>query len=258
MSGRRPAAAAANAHADAALADLRKLLQQLDREVARLLAKLSVEEGRLIKDVATTSRVRAQVLRRIEELGGGRAVRVLDKRIQDAVDAVIASMPKDLRPDATPELDRIVRRQYAAVADIFDEGGSIVRQAINAGTTTLVKTDVLARRVSDHLGITVSKASAVVETAIIGAGRDVVGEAVRLANEDEEILVMRYIGPRDSKTRPFCARILGNVYTLDAVERLDNGQGLPVLQFGGGYRCRHSWVPIEAEEAKDRGLKIRR
>lgn len=256
----RPAyAAAADKHADAALADLQALLKRLDADVARLLAKLKTEKGRVVDDLAAASRVRAQVLKRIEELGGGRSQRILDKAVQAAIDDAIEKMPKALRPDATPELDRIVRRQYEAVAEVFEVGGDSVRRAINAGVTSTQRLDVLAGRVAESLRTTVSKAQAVVETAVIGAGRDVLAEAVRQANDDDEDgIVMRYVGPDDSKTRPFCKRILGQVYTLDAIEKLDNGQGIPVLQFGGGYRCRHSWVPIDAEDARERKLRIRR
>jgi len=34
------------------------------------------------------------------------------------------------------------------------------------------------------------------------------------------------------------------VVTKDQMRKLDNGQGLGVLVYCGGYNCRHSWSPV--------------
>jgi hypothetical protein len=57
-------------------------------------------------------------------------------------------------------------------------------------------------------------------------------------------VVYQYLGPRDQVTRPFCLRLLDRKLTLAEIRKLDNGQGLPVLTHGGGYNCRHRWVPV--------------
>lgn len=67
-----------------------------------------------------------------------------------------------------------------------------------------------------------------------------------------------YIGPDDNVTRRFCEQTLSRVppiYSLDEIRSLDNEQGLPVLQYGGGYNCRHIWAPISEEDARDAGWK---
>lgn len=58
----------------------------------------------------------------------------------------------------------------------------------------------------------------------------------------------RYVGPR-AHARAFCTHLLdqasaGKTWTIDEINRLDNGQGLPVLYFCGGYNCRHRWEPV--------------
>jgi hypothetical protein len=50
-------------------------------------------------------------------------------------------------------------------------------------------------------------------------------------------------GPVSAITRPFCRAHAGQIFTLEEIERLDNGQGLPVRESCGGYNCRHYWVP---------------
>ncbi len=59
----------------------------------------------------------------------------------------------------------------------------------------------------------------------------------------------RYVGPR-ARARAFCSQLLdqaaaGKTWTIEEIERLDNGQGLPVLYFCGGYNCRHRWMPVQ-------------
>lgn len=61
----------------------------------------------------------------------------------------------------------------------------------------------------------------------------------------------RYSGPNDNKTREFCKGLLKKkpaIYTKAEIEAMDNDQGLPVSTHGGGYNCRHSWIPIASKE----------
>lgn len=53
----------------------------------------------------------------------------------------------------------------------------------------------------------------------------------------------RYWGPLDGITRPFCRKHVGQVYTLEEINALDNeqtGRG-SVMIAAGGYNCRHHW-----------------
>jgi len=63
----------------------------------------------------------------------------------------------------------------------------------------------------------------------------------------------QYIGPDDNKTREFCQDVLDGAilgdsrqppaFKLNEILQMDNGQGLDVFSSGGGYNCRHEWVP---------------
>lgn len=68
-----------------------------------------------------------------------------------------------------------------------------------------------------------------------------------------------YIGPNDKITRPFCRRTLNKknipIFTKKEIEAMDNGQGLPVITYGGGYNCRHSWGALTLEKARELGYK---
>ncbi len=51
----------------------------------------------------------------------------------------------------------------------------------------------------------------------------------------------RYSGP--SPERPFCASIIGKVFSLKEIQQLDNGQTSNTLVTAGGFNCRHRWIP---------------
>lgn len=59
----------------------------------------------------------------------------------------------------------------------------------------------------------------------------------------------KYFGPVSAITRPFCRAHAGQVFTLDEIERMDNGQGLSVRESLGGYNCRHYWIPANDQRS---------
>lgn len=61
--------------------------------------------------------------------------------------------------------------------------------------------------------------------------------------QDAGLEKYEYRGPADIKNRPVCARWVGRVFTIAEINKLDNGAGLPVLRFGGGWNCRHVFIP---------------
>lgn len=74
-----------------------------------------------------------------------------------------------------------------------------------------------------------------------------------------------YLGPDDGVTRPFCVKTLAGkapgvkaralpIYTADEISKMDNGQGLPVMNYCGGYNCRHQWRPVSDERKEEAGL----
>ena len=68
--------------------------------------------------------------------------------------------------------------------------------------------------------------------------------------EEAEQLHFKFVGPPPE--RAFCKKHIGRVYTEAEIQRLSNGQGLPVRYYMGGYNCRHRWVLASDEEAERR------
>lgn len=84
-------------------------------------------------------------------------------------------------------------------------------------------------------------------TGLMGFNRTV--NAIQAENAGLERFL--YVGPDDDKIRDFCDEVLNErnppVYSIDEIEAMDNGQGLDVHEFGGGYNCRHAWRAITPE-----------
>lgn len=69
-----------------------------------------------------------------------------------------------------------------------------------------------------------------------------------------DAFVWVYSGPVDGLQRPFCSAATGHSFTRSQVARLRNGTpGMPVVDFGGGYNCRHRWLQMTAGQAKRAG-----
>jgi len=54
--------------------------------------------------------------------------------------------------------------------------------------------------------------------------------------------------------RPFCRERVGKVYSIEEIRAMDNGQGLAVEYFCGGWNCRHRWVAFSGEVVGDVAL----
>lgn len=54
---------------------------------------------------------------------------------------------------------------------------------------------------------------------------------------------LKLVGPPPE--RPWCIHNLNQIKTIEEWSRSSNGQGLPVLYFAGGYRCKHQLIPAD-------------
>lgn len=80
--------------------------------------------------------------------------------------------------------------------------------------------------------------------------------------EELGFTLFQYVGPDDDVTRPFCESLLSEsppIYSIEQINEMTarnaNGQGLDVMQYGGGYNCRHRWEPISLEDARAEGYR---
>lgn len=64
----------------------------------------------------------------------------------------------------------------------------------------------------------------------------------------------KYVGPRDSKNRPFCAEMmdLRRVFRIEDIDQMSRNNvnsigpdGYDIFEWRGSYNCRHGWVRLE-------------
>jgi ribosomal protein L12E/L44/L45/RPP1/RPP2 len=259
--------------ADAAIADIEKLRKIVVRDIKRVLRKIVVDgEGNIgaRAELRNLTTIRTQALDMLEELGARAVVTIAERRAATAAEDAASILRAFLRatdplfdPAFLPDFDLTVQQlltgRMQQVAQTFGIAVDEVRQAILVGTTTGAPLDDLILDVQAKINTTFKRAEATVETAVISAGRAVIAEGVqRVEQVRPGLFLLRYVGPLDRKTRPFCRKMLTGVkvHTVEAVERMSNGTPLPVIQSCGGFRCRHAWAPITREEAQRRGFKI--
>lgn len=107
----------------------------------------------------------------------------------------------------------------------------------------------LESRLVRRLDIGKNQAFTVGNTAFSGYDQASFWRQAEEVAEDGEQMLFEYVGPPPQ--RSFCERHIGNVYTEEQIDRLENGQGLDVRLFGGGYNCRHRWVLAPSDATPD-------
>lgn len=137
-------------------------------------------------------------------------------------------------------MDAIINTDFEQVTNAINEIGTTVRQEVIRGAVSGAGAQFDTGELSGRLKNNVETE---VRTGEMAFNRTVSNtQAVRLGFDK-----FRYSGVRDGKNRDFCAERIGETFTLEEIERMDNGQGLDVFSFGGGYNCRHIWVPVDGD-----------
>lgn len=256
----------AGGSADAARRDLELLRQRLERELMRILTALDTESGspKLISTrdaMKTAADVYRQLERVIAEQGVPTIRSIVTQRALEAIDAIAPG--EAWPPDVRRELQAIVDGQIADVVKVFGAAQDEVRRAVNAGVTTGGNLGDVVGLVADRMSVAFFRATAAVDSSIMAVGRRAVVSAAKAQAKELGVdVVYAYVGPTDGKNRPFCAVWMGRedgvrkAVTEAKMQTLDNGQGLDVADFCGGYNCRHSWAPLPRDRAVARGFVV--
>lgn len=251
---------------------LEALRRSLQSEIADLLSRLDTEGGKLVSRpdrLENAVRIRSQVFELLREDGAPVVLSVAEVASQQAADAVLT--PRRARGPAgdgvavgasfAPEAKASIRLTVSGALDdipaVFDGAADKIRQAIDRGVNTSSSMRDLEAEVRGILDVTVDQSRVAVEAAVRGARQQaLVIQAERGSIETGEETGYLYDGPEDDKNRDFCEEHIGRVYTRQALDRLDNGQGLPVMPYCGGWRCRHRLSPILIEDALAEGYEV--
>lgn len=246
--------------ADAAKTRLERLRDTSTRRIRSLVLKLKTEDGELIRsELANARAVRSQIVARLREIEKDIRGEIVAgvRLVRREVLASTGGAEDGFAAEAGPALDAIIDGHLDEVTEAIKGSIDEVRAAVDAGVATSAPLERLIDKVEERVLAGFARTANAIDSAIIASGRTVLVTQTELAAEESGVVMLyRYVGPNDRKTRPFCAKHLGKVFSREALDKLDNGQIGPVSSYLGGYGCRHSLAPIELAEAKARGLKI--
>jgi hypothetical protein len=259
----------ANAEANRAIGELAEMERAAQKEIARLMAKLAskklgdpTESDKL--HLANAQVVARQVRAVMTELKG----KVLSKARAKALEVALkehARLTGDdtFSPSAKRFIERVVDDRFKEITETFNDNADDIARAIRIGSVVPGGYDRMSAAVAERVGVSFSQATAATDSAIMASGRATVfADANEAASDTGADIVFRYVGPLDSKTRPFCldhlTEVTRQVYTAKYLEQSDNGSGQPkpVAAYLGGYNCRHSLAPMPRARALKEGLIV--
>ena len=214
-------------------------IRRLRRELLRIAARAARERW----DRARLDREILRAFRTSGLFSGDGLSAAAEALPAAAAEAYTRLTTRTASPAAQLDAGRVLR---VAGQDVTRLGGKLrtsllddVARVLETNGTVGEAEDVVRRRTrqADHAVRTVA------ETAAGGFDR-----AATLAQSETVAGVRyRYTGP--AADRAFCRDRLaeaadGVTYTAAEIRRLDNGQGLDVALYCGGYRCRHRWTAV--------------
>ncbi len=145
------------------------------------------------------------------------------------------------------EADEVKKQFKIILENIATIGGKINRELLNK-VSEAISQDKTFREIHEITEGIIGKyryyAKTITETALSGFDTT----AMLIEAEKSGIDKFKYVGP--PAQRPFCIKLLaeskaGKTWTRAEIEAMDNGQGLPVMYYKGGYNCKHSWVQVK-------------
>lgn len=156
----------------------------------------------------------------------------------DARYGTTAEQQKRITQELNAEVARAEAGMQRAQSKILPAIQRAIEQAARTGKDPVEIARKAARRANR------ADAAAQAEIATAKASIDRIMRMKTAADAGYEYF--RYTGPT-ANLRAFCSWHVGNTYHISDIDRMDNGQGLPVRTHCGGYHCRHRWAPVTPE-----------
>lgn len=227
----------------------------LDKNLRGILADILDGKTRGVE----SAKVLGSLIQELDRRGLAEQVKTLRAAFANQLEFIIDEFAEQKVSAAFADSDRVIvnaliENNIRLVANEIERYGLDVQAKVMQSvlTTKKVTFDELSDKITPKL-----KANLKTElnTAIMTFNRTVTVSKSQELGFD----LFLYIGPDDKITRPFCHEVLSKsppIYTIDEIDGMDNGQGLPVFSAGGGYNCRHHWRPVSEERAKELGYRV--
>jgi len=228
-------------------------------DLSQFILQHQKSDGKMAQAASSMKFLESTVKEFITPMGEVR--RVLDEAGQNAIEAFQGV-------DGAESLLQATRTEIATTIDAnFDDIAKnmigvnknlarALKQEIAVMTLVPKSTETAARVIAEVADRSLAQAETLINTGMASVQRDLHAQALRSIPEDEAMVL--YLGPDDGKTRGFCAVLAGLAIKKADIAKLKNGQrgASNVLRHGGGWNCRHRLLPITADFAEARRLRI--
>ena len=154
-------------------------------------------------------------------------------------------LPNVFGPATDKSISMLIDGADADILQVMGKASDDVAQYLRSAIVGGMKRSDLLDSIAKTMGRTRKQAETVTRTSLQTFHRQVTITHAR-ENEIEEF---GYVGPRDDITRKWCRRWIGHRGTVAQIEATATmwgrgNQPAPASVFGGGWNCRHDWIPL--------------
>lgn len=245
--------------ADFQIAKLQQVLARIDRQVDaageafrgqsdaasararsginRILRQRTGEKGQMLRRPTVTATATGQAIDAFRNVND-RAISSL-ALIADEAGRVLAASGHQGQSD--PSLVRSVARVLETeLSDRLDKLESDVLGILQRGQAVGQAVDEVSTEAHEAIDAYVTYSRSAYETALMTFAQALVTTGT------DPVDAYLYLGPIDSRIRPFCLKTVGKVWSRERIDRMDNGITPNTFLRRGGPNCRHLWVPAPA------------
>lgn len=235
---------------------LAEIIREIDREIVKLAASLDTEGGALKAD-AFNLRNLVSMRQQMEEFADAKAPQLLRefrRNLPGIVEQVIAEYPdlgrftpaiiEQLQDTFTDQITEMVQTLNKEVSDDL-------MRALRLSIVGSVEVPKMQANLAKSLAVSELRVQALIERSVRDFGDVAVKQAGKVRQEvTGETMYYLYLGPKDSKNRPFCAARVDRALTQEAADSMTGTQER--------YNCRHNLVPVTQEYVKKEKIPIYR
>lgn len=254
-------------------------MRRLDKQIKRSVTESEKLKKRNVQLFITNlNRFLEKHIPKIAKLDGidaQEATQILGGLQTGLIKAGLPSVVADIRQTYMDELSHLATRFEIAGFEttLGDFSSASVKALISNDTkrvtklltpyvddisSTLLRTVIAGQRpdvyalLDDTTDVLASQLETEMNTMISAFSRTVTSERAK----ELDINLFMYVGPDDKLTRDYCKDLLDQdppIFKRSEIGK--NDDGMDAFIYGGGYNCRHRWVAIAEDEAKELGWK---
>ncbi len=226
--------------------ELGQVLTLLRQRIRTLVRTLETDEtGRVVATSANLRRalaLRNDIRRALESAGYRRLANAALDVPLDRLAAVALRGTPDVTSVPASALNALRRVRFDELLNVGADIATTIWRSVLDGVTGARPLVDLVNDIADAMDTSARRARTVYDTALSIYSRQV-GQTGATGAPGE---LFFYVGPVDTKVRPFCLSRVGKVYSRSEIDDMDNGQLPNVMLTGGGYNCRHVFSRVSA------------